>query len=89
MRYLDTTGLKYFWNKIKAKTSTLTLNVSGWSNNSQTLTVSGVTTSNLVIVSVNDNAYGIKCTEQSSNRLKFTCDTLPTVAVTVNIAIIN
>lgn len=89
MGYLDNTGLSYFWNKIKAKSSTLTLTVAGWSNKAQTVTVNGVTTSNLVIVSVNNNSFGITCTSQSTNQLKFTCDVLPTTAVSVEIAIIK
>lgn len=70
-------------------TNTVTLTVAGWSSNSQVVTVSGVTTSNLVIVEPSDSSYGIKCTAQGTNSLTFTCDTVPTAAVTVKVAIIT
>lgn len=67
--------------------TTVTLTSSGWGSNKQTVTVSGVTASNLVIVDVLNDEYGIKCTSQASNTLTFTCENTPTVNVTVNVVI--
>lgn len=74
---------------------TLSLTTSGWSNNSQTITVTGVTTSNHIIVSPapasidNYTTAKIKCTTQAANSLTFTCETTPTAAISVNVLIIN
>lgn len=70
---------------------TVTLTSSGWGSKTQTATVSGVTTSNLVLVELPDGSsgYGIKCTAQGSNTLTFTCETVPTTNVTVNVAVIT
>lgn len=99
MAYLDKTGLSYFYSKLKAKfapishthitLTTVTLTVSGWLSYNQTVTVNGVTASNLVTVSVSDNIYGIVCTAQATNKLTFTCETVPTANVTVNVAILS
>lgn len=99
MAYLDNTGLNYFYSKLKAKFApishshstliTVTLTVSGWLSYNQTVTVNGVTPSNLVTVSVNDNTNGIVCIAQASNKLTFSCDTVPTANVTVNVAILS
>lgn len=95
MAYLDNTGLTYFYQKIKALFSlkprmiTVTLTVSGWSGKTQTVTVSGVTASNMVVVSVDSNINGIECTAQGTNTLTFTAETTPTANVTVKVAIIS
>lgn len=68
------------------------LTVEGWANNSQTVSVSGATASNLVIVSPDPDSHagyaeaGVRCTAQSSGKLTFACDDVPSVALTVNIA---
>ena len=73
------------------KKSTVTLSASGWSSNSQTVSVSSVTADNIVIIAPNPNIQdvyaeaGIKCTAQTSGKLTFTCKTVPTVDITVNI----
>lgn len=80
----------------KAKTLILSLTTAGWSatNKTQSVTTNGVTTSNVVIVSpaaTSQDAYGaagVKCTAQATNRLTFTCDTVPTEALSVNIVIL-
>ena len=69
--------------------STITLTASKWSSNTQTVTVSGVTASNMVVVSVVSNVNGIECTAQGTNTLTFTAETTPTVNVTVKVAIIS
>lgn len=84
------------WNG-KASVSSITVNlaVANWSNNSQTVTATGVTASNNVIVSPTpasiDNyvAGGIKCTAQAANSLTFTCTTTPTAAIGVNVLVMN
>lgn len=80
----------------KVKTLTLSLTTAGWSatNKTQTKTTSGVTASNVVIISptaTSQDAYsaaGVKCTAQEANRLTFTCDTVPTEALSVNVVIL-
>ena len=78
----------------KVKKITGSLTVAGWSNKKQTISVAGVTTSNCVIVApapASQEAYvaaGIKCTIQESGKLTFTCQSVPTAALTVNVAIL-
>ena len=70
------------------------LTVAGWSSKKQTISVAGVTASNCVIVApapASQEAYvaaGIKCTTQASGKLTFTCQSVPTAALTVNVAIL-
>ena len=72
-------------------TTTATLTTSGWSSNSQTVTVSGVTASNTVVVSPAPASYaeysvcGVYCSAQAANSLTFTCSETPAAALTVNI----
>lgn len=99
MAYLDLNGLRYLYSKLKNKfapashthstLTTVTLTVAGWSSKTQVVTVNGVTASNLVTVRVNDDQYGIECTTQATNKLTFTCETVPTANVTVRVAIVN
>lgn len=69
----------------------ITLTVAGWSNNSQTVTVSGVTANNAVVVSPMPDSYlsygefGVYCSAQATNSLTFVCDSAPDVALTVNV----
>lgn len=69
------------------------LTVAGWSNNTQTVSVTGVTASNIVIVSpapasaADYAAAGIVCTAQGTDSLTFTCTTVPSNAITVNVII--
>lgn len=71
-----------------------TLLVANWSSNTQMITVQGVTASNNVIVSpapasASDWASaGIICTAQSTDSLTFTCQTVPSNDITVNVAIL-
>lgn len=68
--------------------------VSDWSNNTATKNVTGVTTNNIVLVSPDPTSAddyasaGILCTAQAYNSLTFTCDTVPSSSVTVNVVII-
>lgn len=74
---------------------TVSLIVANWSNSSQTVTATGVTASNNVVVSPAPSSIddyvsgGIKCTAQASNSLTFTCTTTPTTAISVNVLIVS
>lgn len=75
--------------------TTITLQLSAWSNNSQTVSCSGVTSNNTVIISPTPNNhtdYGkanVRCTAQSANTLVFSCDKTPTSNLSVNILIME
>lgn len=79
----------------KITSTTATLTVAGWSDNTQTVLVSGLTTAHKVIVSpapANHEAYasaGIYCLLQNNGSLTFTCKTVPESALTVNIMIVG
>lgn len=84
--------------KIPAKPiyRTVTLPASGWSSNTQTVTVSGVLadeTAQLIQpmpAVASQAAYyaaGILCTNQAANSLTFTCQTVPTEDLTVYVVI--
>ena len=78
-----------------SKSLTVTLVTAGWNNKAQSVTASGVTTSNTVIVSpapASFLAYGeaqVRCTAQAANSLTFACEDVPAAALTVNVTIIN
>ena len=75
-------------------TTTVTLTTT-WSSKTQTVSVTGVTASNTVIITptpASYNAYceyGVYCSAQSSGTLTFTCDEVPTSSLTVNVLILN
>lgn len=102
--FLDKAGLSHFWNKIKEYVGgylplmrTVTLTASGWSNNSQTVTVQGVladSTKQAITVTPstktnmnNASSAGVWCASQGANSLTFTCDSVPTSDITFNIEI--
>lgn len=74
--------------------TTASLVVANWSSNTQTVNVTGVTASNNVIVApapasqADYTAAGIICTAQGAGTLTFTCTTVPSSAITVNVLII-
>lgn len=74
---------------------TATLVAADWSSNTQTVTVSGVTSTNTVIISAAPASIGdylnagIMCTAQSTDSLTFVCNTVPTNNITLNIAILK
>jgi len=74
-------------------TTTATLTVAGWSNNTQTVSVSAVTaTSDIIIAAAPASisvyaAAGIYCSAQAAGSLTFSCSTVPTSAITVNLMI--
>lgn len=71
------------------------LYATSWSSNTQTITVSGVTSGNAVIVSpapTSHNAYleaDIRCTGQATDGLTFTCASTPSADLTVNVVILT
>lgn len=73
---------------------TVELTVLGWVADAQTVTATGVTASNIVIVSptpADQAAYvaaGIICTAQGADSLTFTCDTTPIVAIDVQAVVL-
>lgn len=79
----------------KHSTLTVTLAAASWSSNAQTVTASGVTASNTVLVSPDPDSQeawgkaGIVCTAQAAGKLTFTCKTAPTAALNVNIVILG
>lgn len=79
----------------RATAVTITLVASSWSNLTQTVSVSGATASNNIIVTpapTSHAAYcesGVYCSAQASNTLTFACSETPAVALTVNVLILN
>lgn len=80
----------------KPKSVSVTLSASGWSGNSQTVTVQGVETSGQSVrispatKTDADNwvAAGVWCSEPATaNQLVFTCDTAPTENININVEI--
>lgn len=75
--------------------TTVVLSASGWSDNTQTVSVSGVTASNTVIISPVPSSYsdygesGVRCTVQAAGTLTFTCDTTPSSSLSVNVVILS
>ena len=88
---------KNTWNGKQAQHGTLSLSIAttAWSNKTVNITATGVTTSNTVIISpapASITAWGdagIKCTAQASNSLTFTCEEVPTSAISVNVVILG
>lgn len=73
----------------------VTLLSSGWSNNTQTVTATGVTANNNVVISPAPSSFSdytdaiIYCSSQWTNSLTFTCDTAPSNDITVNVMVFN
>lgn len=86
-------------NAVKSLLRTATLTTSGWSNNSQTVTVAGVvadTSAQRIDVSpdpADDTSWeqwgssGVRCKTQGSNSLTFVCTTVPTANISLQISI--
>jgi hypothetical protein len=76
-------------------TITVTLTTAWWSSSTQSVTATGVTASNTVIVSpalsdIADYAdWGVYCSAQWTDSLTFTCDSTPSNDITVNVVIMN
>ena len=75
-----------------ARTATLT--VAGWSGTTQTVSVTGVTANSILTVTYAPASHdawldaGVYCSAQGAGTLTFTCDTVPTAALTANIVIL-
>lgn len=87
---------KGYVDRIKPKSVTVTLPASGWSSNTQTVTVQGVLADESAQLIqpmpaiASQSAYyaaGIMCTGQAANSLTFTCQTVPTENLTVYVVI--
>ena len=80
---------------VAMKTATASLPVASWSSNAQTVSVSGVTASNTVIVTAAPASYehynecAVRCSAQAAGTLTFTCTDTPTSALTVNVLILE
>lgn len=84
-------------NAVKPVLRTATLTTSGWSSNSQAVTVSGVvadSSAQRICVSPADKASakawgeaGVFCSAQGANSLTFVCDSAPSANINVNISI--
>lgn len=77
-------------------TATLTLTVAGWSANSQTLTVTGVTTTSINLIVIESIVMGTRwgeakvfATSQSINSITFTCETTPTEPIEFKVTILK
>lgn len=74
--------------------TTITLAVADWSSNTQTVNVTGMTATGVVMVSpdpTDQSAYtsaGILCTAQAAGTLTFTCDTVPSADIDVNVVML-
>ena len=75
--------------------TTATLSASGWSNNAQTVSASGVASDTMVIVGPATSAidlwrdHAIYCSAQGSGTLTFGCQTTPSSDVVINIIAIS
>lgn len=78
-------------DRLTKANTTVTLAVADWSSSTQTVSVTGVTATSIVLVapdSASQSDYtsaGILCTAQGAGTLTFTCSTTPTNAITVNV----
>ena len=87
--------VKTYVDQWAPKSEVVTLTSTGWSNNTQTVAVPGVTDDNIVVVSpepTDDNyeAYNdgeIRCISQAADSLTFVCGSTPKVNITVNVAV--
>ena len=84
---------KQYVDALKPKPITITLPASGWSNNQQTVTATGVTADNAVTPSPAPasweaaGAAGVRCTAQGADSLTFACSETPTEDLTYNVLI--
>ena len=73
----------------------VTLTVSGWVDNTQTVEVDGVTTNNTLIVASapeNYDAYskaGVYCSAQAVNSMTFICKSVPATDLNANVMILT
>ena len=79
----------------KHETISVSLTTSKWSNLAQSVTVTGVTASNAVVVTpapASHTAYcesGVYCSAQANGTLTFKCSTVPSANLIVNVLVLN
>ena len=79
----------------EVQTAQVTIATSDWSNKSCTKTVTGVTTSNNIIIASDlstrsvYNTAGVYAVSQANSSITFGCDKTPTASVVVNIMILE
>lgn len=87
-----THGVDY---QLPIKTATVTLSASQWSANAQTASVADVAADSIVVVApapASRKAYieaDVYCSAQGNGTLTFSCEDVPSAALTVNVQIIN
>ena len=88
----DTYNLKdYRISSISNTTATLAAN----SSKTQQVTVSGVTTNSILVISAAPASYslwtscGVYASAQAANKITFTCTETPSAAITANVLLIN
>ena len=75
------------------KTTSITVQTSAWSSNTATAAVSGITSSNVVLLSYADstwavaNTAGIRISAVGTNSITLKCETTPTASVTLDLVI--
>lgn len=97
IKTINWTSILWSWNinTFSASTITVTLASANWSNNEITVTATGVTASNTVIVSPDPTYMSdytsnwVYCSAQGSGTLTFTCDTEPSNDIDVNVVILG
>lgn len=88
----DVDGTTIYSPPVHSSTS-VTLNSSSWVNNELTISVSGVTATNDVVVTPAPSnmrmwsSCGVYCSEQGADTLTFVCSTTPEVNLVANILI--
>lgn len=88
-------GCKY--EVVTKMTVTITLLSNGWSDSVQTVNVEGVTSEEdqVVIVSpvpassIAYNSAGVKCSSEGEGTLTFTCESIPTADLSVNVLVLS
>ena len=79
---------------VKQVNTTITLTSAGWSSNTQTVNVTGMTATGLVFVSpvpTDQSAYtsaGIICSAQAAGTLTFTCTSVPSGNISVSVVML-
>lgn len=74
--------------------TTITLTAAGWSSNTQTVNVTGMTADGVVLVSPDPTdqadytSAGIICSAQAAGTLTFTCSTTPSADLSVNVVML-
>lgn len=73
----------------------VSLTTSGWSSKTQSVTATGVTANSIIVVSPAPASFleyaenVVRATSQTTNSITFTCDEVPSSALTVNVMCIN